>query len=126
MPTSTYPCPRCQKYIPRKAIACPHCHTPLKALGHAGIPLHQAAPGEVLCATCLYHQDDSCNYPQRPTAKDCIMYVDLRQPSEESDRPVSRPIPVARQMQAWVSRHLAWIILGGLVVISIWVVLSGG
>ncbi|MGK7890514.1 MAG: zinc ribbon domain-containing protein [Leptolyngbyaceae cyanobacterium] len=126
MTTSTRTCPRCQHYVTAEAIACPHCGNPLKALGHTGIPLHQAAAGAVLCDTCLYHQDDSCNYPQRPTAKDCILYVDLRQPVEESDRPSSRPTPVIQQIKTWVSRHLAWIILAAMVLISIWATLSGG
>lgn len=126
MSTSTHTCPRCQKYISVGAIACPHCRTPLKALGHAGIPLHQAAQGEVLCDTCLYHQDNSCNYPQRPTAKDCIMYVDWRQSVEQSAPLLPRSTPWGQQMKTWFNRHLAWIILVGMVLLSIWAVLSGG
>lgn len=62
-----------------RAISCPNCRIALKAYGHPGIPLHRAPGKEYLCASCTYHTDDTCNFPQRPNAKECILYQDLAQ-----------------------------------------------
>ena len=106
------------------AIACPHCQNPLKALGHLGIPLYQASGGSVLCDTCTYHQDDSCNYPQRPLAKDCIMYVDSRIP-QDPNPPQPRPSSTGLdRWTQWANQNLALLILLGLGVISLLMVLS--
>jgi hypothetical protein len=72
MPT----CSRCHQAVDIKAVTCPYCRTELKAHGHPGIPLHRAKGKEYLCDTCVYHEDDSCTYPQRPYAKDCTLYRD--------------------------------------------------
>lgn len=117
-------CPRCQKTVSLKAIACPHCNTPLKALGHQGIPLHQATGVAVLCDTCTYHQDDSCNYPQRPLAKDCIMYVDMRLPQDPPLESVVKPISMTGRIQYWVNNNLALVILVGLAILSLLLVLA--
>ena len=119
-------CPRCQKLVASSAIACPHCRTPLKALGHEGIPLYQAVGDAVLCDTCTYHKDDSCNYPKRPLAKDCIMYVDVRIPQDPTPtQPIYSSSPWHRFTQ-WANQNLGLLILGGLVIISLLMVLSGG
>ncbi|HAC65811.1 MAG TPA: zinc ribbon domain-containing protein, partial [Cyanothece sp. UBA12306] len=59
-------CPHCSQRIDSQAIYCTYCHKPLKAYGHPGIPLYQASDAEFLCDRCLYHEDDTCTYPQRP------------------------------------------------------------
>ena len=117
-------CPRCQRAVSPKAIACPHCNTTLKALGHEGIPLHQATDGTVLCATCTYHQDNSCNYPQRPFAKDCILYVDMHQPQDPAPGFVTQSSSVTSRIQYWINQNLALVILVGLAILSLLLVLS--
>jgi hypothetical protein len=67
-------CPRCQHKVDSQALRCPYCANILKAYGHPGMTLHQAVTGEFLCQTCLYHGDDSCNFPQRPYATSCTLY----------------------------------------------------
>ncbi len=76
-------CPRCNQLIDSQAVTCPHCKNQLKAFGHPGIPLHQAEANTYLCDRCIYHQDDSCNYPQRPYAQTCTLFRDLNFALEE-------------------------------------------
>lgn len=69
-------CPHCSKKLPTETLKCPRCKKPLTAYGHPGIPLHYAEDQEYLCDRCLYHQDDTCTFPQRPYAKTCTLYQD--------------------------------------------------
>ena len=114
MPT----CSNCDRLVDSQAIRCPHCQTPLKAFGHPGIPLHQAAAGTYLCDRCYYHQDDSCNYPQRPLAKTCTMFHDAETPL------VAEPIQVKPKFglvgfKLWCSRNRGLLIILFLITISI-------
>ncbi|HHP7231808.1 MAG TPA: zinc ribbon domain-containing protein [Xenococcaceae cyanobacterium] len=84
-------CPRCQQQIDPQAIKCPYCNNPLKAFGHPGIPLYQAKPDEFLCDRCIYHADDSCNYPQRPYAKSCTLFRDVTATLAEENTPIYTP-----------------------------------
>jgi hypothetical protein len=59
---------------------------PPKAFGHEGIELHQAQGIDPLCRSCTYDRDNSCDYPQRPTARECTMYRDVNQ----------KPTPIVR------------------------------
>jgi len=109
MPT----CPRCHHLVDAQAIACPVCHTALKAHGHPGIPLYRATGAEPLCNTCIYHADDTCNFPQRPYAQECTLYVNpqmqqLAQPAKRQD-----------SLAMWVKRNAGWLILVGLFIIVI-------
>ncbi len=112
-------CPRCHQLVDAQAIVCPHCRTALKAYGHPGIPLYRATGNEPLCKTCIYDADDSCTYPQRPDAKECTLYSD-RQPvpmsalKKSSDRVFSK---------AWLRQNSAWLVLAGLVILSLWLAL---
>lgn len=110
-------CPRCHQTVDAQAIVCPHCRTPLKAFGHPGIPLYRAEGEAYLCKTCAYDADDSCNFPQRPYARECTLYRDLNQPN---------PLVPRRAIgtQGWLRRNAAWIVLVGLLVISVLVALS--
>ena len=126
MSSSSDVCPRCRKDVSVKAIVCPHCRAPLKAHGHEGIPLYQAETGTFLCDTCIYHSDDSCNYPQRPVAKDCIMYVDRRksQPSDYGEfTSTSRSVSLGTALTSWVKHNLALLILLAMIVVSLLMVL---
>lgn len=111
-------CPRCSQKYEASAIACPHCQTPLKAYGHPGIPLHQSQDGEFLCDSCLYHEDDTCNFPQRPFAKDCTLYHDRSEPI----LPAIAPYISGGWLQSvknWCQRNLVWVILLSLVIVSL-------
>lgn len=76
MDTAT--CPRCKQTVNSQAVSCPFCHTQLKAYGHPGIPLHRALNDEYLCNNCIYHADDTCNFPKRPYAKECTLYENIQ------------------------------------------------
>ncbi|NJR64353.1 MAG: zinc ribbon domain-containing protein [Leptolyngbyaceae cyanobacterium CRU_2_3] len=110
MPT----CPRCRQPVDAQAITCPYCRTALKAYGHPGMPLYQAKGEEFLCETCIYHEDNTCNYPQRPYAKECILYQNrLQQNLKVSYKPGSS------SLSGWLRRNSTWLVLVGLVVISL-------
>ena len=115
MPT----CPRCHQPVESQAIACPYCRTALKAHGHPGIPLYRAKGEESLCETCTYHEDDTCNYPQRPYAKECTLYQNRLQASVLSKSQIrpKRLQPIS--FNDWLSRNATWIVLVGLIVISV-------
>ncbi len=111
-------CPRCGQSIKSDAIACPRCRTPLKAHGHPGIVLHRATGTEPLCKTCIYDADDTCNYPQRPDARECTMYHNVTIPI------VSTPKQYEMTPGAWARRNAGWIALVILLVLSFGLALS--
>jgi hypothetical protein len=114
-------CPRCHQPVDVQAIACPHCRLPLKAFGHPGIPLHRADREDYLCPTCLYHADDTCNFPQRPYAKDCTLYVNQSQQLRQVTPYKPKWTSLAR---SWFSRNAVWLTVGMLLLISILIALS--
>jgi hypothetical protein len=107
MPT----CPRCHQSVDSQTIACPYCRTPLKAHGHPGIPLHRAAGETYLCDTCIYHEDDTCNYPQRPYAKECTLYHDRSQPIVTQPR-ARRQTGLSLTGLSFKGKEGLWIIIG--------------
>lgn len=111
-------CPRCGQSVQSNAIACPRCRTALKAHGHPGIILHRATGVESLCKTCIYDADDSCNYPQRPEARECTMYHNVTIPI------VSAPVRYEMQPGAWIRRNAGWIAVVALIVLSFGLVLA--
>jgi hypothetical protein len=113
-------CPRCHQPVKSDAVKCPACGTQLKAFGHPGIPLHQAFGTESLCKTCLYDADDTCNYPKRPYAKECTMYRDRTIPI------VSTPTRYEQNSspETWMRRNLFWLLLGGLLIVSLLLALA--
>ncbi|AFZ07962.1 hypothetical protein Osc7112_3598 [Oscillatoria nigro-viridis PCC 7112] len=111
-------CPRCHQPADARALACPHCKIPLKAFGHPGIPLYRSKPEEFLCTTCIYHADDTCNYPQRPFAKECTLYHDRAEPLVPQMSPYSSRDGL-QSLKNWCHRHLVWLALLGLIIISI-------
>ncbi len=109
-------CPRCHQPIENQAIACPYCQVPLKAFGHPGIPLYQAEGEEYLCHSCIYHLDDTCNFPQRPYAKNCTLFHDQSEPLvalSNSDRSSWSEI-----VKVWFQRHTIWWVFLSLILIS--------
>jgi hypothetical protein len=112
-------CPRCRQPVEIQAVSCPSCRAVLKAHGHPGIPLYRATGNEPLCLTCTYHDDDSCTFPQRPDARDCTMYRDRSQQAL-STQPRYTP---GFLIQVWFKRNLVWLVLTGLVLLSLILVL---
>jgi hypothetical protein len=107
-------CPRCQKPVDSQALKCPHCDLQLKAFGHPGIPLYRATEGEVLCDRCVYGEDDTCNFPQRPYAKTCTMFRDQTLPVVEPETYISR-----RGSFNWLGRYRGAIALGIIIIIAL-------
>ncbi|SKB14639.1 conserved hypothetical protein [Planktothrix sp. PCC 11201] len=109
-------CPRCHQLIDPQALSCPHCQYQLKAFGHPGIPLYHSTGKEYLCETCLYHEDDTCNFPQRPLAKECTLY------QNRSELLISDPIKSQRSIsvafRSWLQRNIIWVVVLGLLIIS--------
>jgi Double zinc ribbon len=103
-------CPRCSEPVDAQAIRCPNCKTTLKAYGHPGIPLSRATGAAFLCESCVYDADDTCNFPQRPQARECTLYRNIADPLES---------PIAYKPRPWYKRHPLWFIVGILLLISV-------
>lgn len=110
-------CPRCHQRVDSQAVVCPYCKLDLKAFGHPGIPLHRASEDSYLCDSCLYHLDDTCNFPQRPVAKDCTLYQNQAEAVIQS-RAASPPSRITTVLQ-WCQRHTIGLALAGLLLISL-------
>ena len=113
-------CPYCHQTVKASAVRCSHCGVSLKAYGHPGIPLYRAEGGTFLCQNCTYHADDTCTFPQRPHAKECTLYQDINQPALPS-------YPTRSQFgldRFWFQRHAGWLIIGGLLGISLLIALN--
>ena len=78
------------------------------------MPLHRAIDGEPLCPTCTYHADDTCTFPKRPDAIDCLLYTDRTQSTALSPQP-----PQRASIQAWLKRNSGWIALLALLLLSL-------
>ncbi|MBP0031018.1 zinc ribbon domain-containing protein [Roseofilum reptotaenium CS-1145] len=111
-------CPRCKQAIASDAVSCPHCQFILKAHGHPGIPLHRSQGEGYLCDTCIYHADDTCDFPQRPTAKDCTLYHNQEQPLVPESRGQYRG--GSWRWRSWFQKNSIWIILLALLIVSLW------
>ncbi len=113
-------CPRCHQPVDPQAIECPYCRTPLKAYGHPGMTLHRSDAGNYLCKTCVYDADDTCTYPQRPYATECLLYTDINQPSTITPPPLSQ----RTQLRLWLRRNGVWVLLAVLVGVSLLMALN--
>ena len=119
---ATVSCPRCHQLVDSQAVTCPHCRTTLKAFGHPGIPLHRATGKEYLCDTCTYHADDSCNFPQRPYAKECTLYQNI----EESKLQLQQQrenTSFAATVKSWIKRNSSLLLLLSLVLVCLLIAL---
>ena len=108
-------CPQCQQAIASNDVTCPHCGFILKAYGHPGIPLHRSQGEGYLCDSCIYHADDTCDFPQRPFAQDCTLYHNQEQPLVPQSR-------VEYRQRGWRSRfknNPIWLILFVLAIVSL-------
>jgi hypothetical protein len=110
---ATISCPRCHQLVDHQAITCPYCRTTLKAYGHPGIPLHRATGNEYLCDSCTYHGDDTCNFPQRPYAKDCTLYQNITESKLQSEQ-LHYTSSFGATVKNWIRRNQALLLLLGL------------
>jgi Double zinc ribbon len=113
-------CPRCRQSVDSQAITCPYCRTSLKAHGHPGIPLYRAEGAAYLCESCAYHLDDTCNYPQRPYAKECTLYQDI---NAVAVAPMRRPNRASWHGLRFKGNE-GWWILAGLAAVSLLIAFS--
>lgn len=119
----TVTCPRCRQLVSPQAVTCPYCRTELKAYGHPGIPLHRATGEGYLCDSCTYHADDSCNFPQRPYAKECTLYQNLEE-SKLQFQQQRYNNSFGASLSSWVKRNQALLLLLGLLLICLLIVLA--
>jgi hypothetical protein len=80
--------------------------------------LFRATKNEPLCESCVYHADDSCNFPKRPYAMDCTLYQDS-QPSQA----VVKQYEIEFRLKGWVKRNMSLVLVMGLLLISLGLVL---
>jgi hypothetical protein len=119
---ATVSCPHCHQLVDSQAVNCPHCRTTLKAFGHPGIPLHRATGKEYLCDSCTYHADDSCNFPQRPYAKECTLYQNIEESKlqlQQQRENTSFSITVKN----WIKRNQALFMLLSLILVCLLIAL---
>ncbi|MEH2235793.1 zinc ribbon domain-containing protein [Nostoc sp.] len=115
---ATVSCPRCHQLVDSQAISCPYCRTTLKAYGHPGIPLHRATGDGYLCDTCTYHADDTCNFPQRPYAKNCTLYQNIEETKLEfQQQRYTKGFAVT--VKTWVKRNQALLLLLALLLVCL-------
>jgi hypothetical protein len=115
---ATVSCPRCHQSVDSQAVTCPHCRTTLKAFGHPGIPLHRATGKEYLCDSCTYHADDTCNFPQRPYAKECTLYQNIEESKLQLQQQRENTSFVAT-VKSWVERNSSLLLLLSLVFVCL-------
>jgi hypothetical protein len=111
-------CPRCNQFIDIQSLSCPYCRIPLKAYGHSGIPLHRAIGEASLCESCTYNADDTCNFPQRPHARECTLYQDISQIKLGAKQNRNTNSNFFSTASTWVRRNQTWLLLLGLLFIS--------
>ncbi|MGF1542270.1 MAG: zinc ribbon domain-containing protein [Pleurocapsa sp.] len=114
-------CPRCHHKVKPDAVTCPKCNNQLKAFGHPGIDLYQATDRGWLCDRCIYHEDDSCNFPQRPYAKSCTLFHDRSVPLFEETITLKKG--GIRGFKTWCFRNRGLIAIAVLILISVVLVL---
>lgn len=119
----TATCPRCHQPVNSQAVTCPHCGNQLKAYGHPGIPLHRATGKEYLCDTCTYHADDTCNFPQRPFAKECILYQNIEESKQELQQQ-RYTSSFGATVKSWMRRNQALVLLLVLLFVCLMIALS--
>ncbi len=119
MPT----CPKCQQLVDPQAVECPYCKEKLKAFGHPGIPLYRSQDTEYLCSTCIYHEDDSCTFPQRPYARECTLYRDRWQTTVETTPDAYRR---SQGMRGWLRRNQGLVALLAILLLVFLVTLLQG
>ena len=119
---ATVSCPRCHQLIDDQAISCPYCRVKLKAYGHPGIPLYRATGNGYLCDSRTYHADDTCNFPQRPHAKECTRYQNIEESKLQPQQP--QPQSLFARMKSWIQQNQALLLILSLLLICLLIALS--
>jgi hypothetical protein len=119
---ATVSCPRCHQLVDSQAVTCPHCRTTLKAFGHPGIPLYRATGKEYLCDSCTYHADNSCNFPQRPYAKECTLYQNIEDSKLELQKQRENT-SFSATVKNWIKRNSSLLLLLSLVLVCLLIAL---
>ncbi len=117
-------CPKCHQSIKAEAISCPYCNFTLKAFGHPGIPVSQAVENEYLCSDCIYHLDDSCNFPKRPYAKSCTLYNNQSLEDKESKSYPKTKFNLVKSIRIWCDRNKGLLIIVALIIVSVFLALQ--
>ncbi|MGK7950742.1 MAG: zinc ribbon domain-containing protein [Xenococcaceae cyanobacterium] len=112
-------CSRCNQLVDSQDITCPHCGNQLKAFGHPGIPLYQAKDTTYLCDRCTYHEDDSCNFPQRPYAKTCTLFHDKSLPLVDEWQLSPPKYTGVKAVQFWLSANRGLALIALIIIISV-------
>ncbi|BAZ52401.1 hypothetical protein NIES4103_50620 [Nostoc sp. NIES-4103] len=120
---ATVSCPRCHQLVDSQAISCPYCRTTLKAYGHPGIPLHRVKGDGYLCDSCTYHDDNTCNFPQRPYAKDCTLYEN-REQSKLNLEQQRYSSSFGGTIRSWMKQNQALVLLLGLLFVCLLIAMS--
>lgn len=120
---ATVTCPRCHQIVESQAITCPHCRITLKAFGHPGIPLHRATGDEYLCDRCTYHADDTCNFPQRPYAKECTLYQNIDEHKLQQLQQLDNS-SFGVTLKSWIKRNQGLLWFLGLLLICLFIALA--
>ncbi len=120
---ATVSCPHCHQIIDSQALTCPYCRTALKAYGHPGIPLHRASKNEYLCDSCTYHADNTCNFPQRPYAKECTLYQNIAERESELAQQGAAS-SWQETVKNWLKRHQPLLLILGLLFICLLIAVS--
>ncbi len=94
----------------------------LKAYGHPGIPLHRASGKEYLCDICTYHDDDTCNFPQRPYAKECTLYQNIEE-SKLQYQQLRYTNSRSAIVRSWVKRNQTLLLLLALLLVCLLIAL---
>ena len=109
-------CFQCKRLVDDSALCCPHCNATLKAYGHPGMTLHRAEEATFLCDRCRYHEDDTCDLPQRPHSIECTLFRDRFEPQEEN---IQRQYRQQNRSRLWLQKNIVWLLLLGIAAIAL-------
>ncbi len=82
--------------------------------------LNRTKDNRILCTTCIYDADDSCNFAKRPNATSCTLYQDIKQAADASADIAKQPLYA---LPWWRKVNRVWLALGLLIAISLLVTL---
>lgn len=85
--------------------------------------MHRAVGDTPLCESCTYQADDTCNFPQRPYAKECTLYDDLNQRQLEQAQLYNTRPDFVQSIRFYCQRHPTLLGLLGLAAVSVLVTL---
>ncbi len=87
------------------------------------MPLYRTTDGTVLCDRCVYDEDNTCNFPQRPHAQSCTMFRDRTLSLREIEVKVNRRGGLGG-IQNWIQRYRGAIALTIIIAVALLLALS--